>query len=187
MYSCNHSIIAMNILNNIHFLGLMLLMLCLFGACKTDNLCSSKQDFEEAVSDFITEYQESEIQSNGKTLTAEQQAAYEHRFRSLVNYCYKKFKPEMSLVERQDFWKKSLKYVLTRVDLDTKEGITDQLEDPFYIYCKDEVVALIKESGIGFLMSLQEVMKDDLPRLMDMFSEEIEKIGKDFLENMFKQ
>lgn len=161
--------------------------LLLLVSCKKDTACANKGQFLETAEAFALRYEESRLSSEVET-DSEAKLAVEldTEFKQLVNDCYKKFKAEMSLKERQDFWTKTLKYFLYSLDLNSREDLNAAMDDPFNVYVKDEVMELVKESGIGFMMSLQELMKDDLPRLMDVFAEEIEKIGKEFLENMFK-
>jgi len=154
-----------------------------------DTACANKVQFLETAEAFSVKFEESRSTAKGDMDTdagAKETAQMSTEFRQLVNDCYKKFKAEMSVKERQDFWTNTLKYFLYSLDLNTKADLEELMNDPFNIYVKDEVVELVKESGIGFMMSLQELMSDDLPRLMDVFAEEIEKIGKEFLENMFK-
>ena len=79
-----------------------------------------------------------------------------------------------------------MKFMIGRFDGSIDLNITDQMEDPFNQYLKDEVVAVVRESGAGFLLSLQDLMKDDLPKLLETFSGEFEKLGREFLENLFK-
>lgn len=155
---------------------IILVSLLQFYSCKPDP-CATKEGFLQSFEAFQTDYEEVSAKMD-TTLRAE----YDDRFRGMVNTCYKKYKPEMSLEEKQEFWKKSLKYYMKRYDGEVDLDLSEALDDPFNQYIKDEVVELVKASGFGFLASLQEAVDVELPKLMEMFSSEIEKIGKEFLD-----
>jgi len=157
--------------------------LMLLVGCKQDG-CTTKEKFLESFDSFIIEFQTA---TKSKDLTEEDKLAYENTLRELINDCYKKHRPELSLKERQEFWKKSLRFILDRFDGKIDLNVKDNMDDPFNQYVKDELVAVVKDSGSSFLFSLQDVFKDDLPRLMETFSEEFEQIGKHFMENLFSQ
>lgn len=147
-----------------------------FFACKEDP-CATKEGFLQSFDTFITDYEAASANMD-TTLRAE----YDERFKGMVNTCYKKFKPDMSLEEKQEFWKKSLKYYMGKYEGSVGLELSAVLDDPFNQYIKDEVVELVKASGFTFLASLQEAVDVELPKLMEMFSSEIEKIGKEFLD-----
>ncbi len=157
--------------------------LIFLSSCKQES-CATKESFLESFDEFLTEFQSNRESAE---LNEEEKLVYEQQYKQLVNDCYKKFRAELSLKERQEFWKSSLRFILDRFDGEIDLNFKDQMDDPFNQYVKDELVAVVKESGLSFLLSLQEVFKDDLPRLMDTFSKEFEQIGKGFLENLFKE
>jgi hypothetical protein len=157
--------------------------LIILASCKQDG-CVTKEGFLKTFDGFITEF---ESKKNSVDLNEEEKLAYEQRYKQMVNDCYKKFRNELTLKERQEFWKSSLRFILDRFDGEVDLNFKDKMDDPFNQYVKDELVAVAKESGLSFLLSLQEVFKDDLPRLMETFSKEFEQIGKGFLDNLFKE
>lgn len=156
--------------------SIVFLTLFQFFSCKEDP-CSTKDGFLESFDTFITEYDKASTEMD-TTLRAD----YDQRFRGIVNNCYKKFKPDMSLEEKQEFWKKSLRYYMGKYEGSVDLNLSSVMDDPFNQYIKDEVIELVKASGFGFLASLQEAVDIELPKLMEMFSSEIEKIGKEFLD-----
>lgn len=143
--------------------------------------CPNKDKFLSSFEELLNTYQ------SQSEFTEVEKEAFDEQYRDLVNNCYKKYKSELTLKERQDFWVKSLKHLLKRYDGELEINLKDKMDDPFNKYVKDEVTAVLKESGLSFMMSLQEVFKDDLPKLMDTFSEEIKNIGQDFMNNLFKK
>ncbi len=163
---------------------LLLLMTAIIGnaltGCKSDT-CSNKKQFLESFDLFVKDFNEKQVNYQ-ETDRAEAEVQY----RALVNDCYKKYKPDMTLKERQDFWITSLKFIIDRYDGQFSLEMKDKMDDPFNQYMKDEVMAIIRESGAGFLMTLQQSLADDLPQLMETFSKELQEIGQEFLENLFK-
>lgn len=157
--------------------------LILLTGCKQDG-CSSKQKFLDSFDAFLSEFQSA---AESTELSEADKLAYEDRYKALVNDCYKKYKPELTLKQRQEFWKGSLRFILDRFDGEVDLNFKDQMDDPFNQYVKEELVGLVQDSGLSFLLSLQDVFKDDLPRLMETFSEEFQQIGKGFLEGLFKE
>ena len=152
----------------------LLLVLCLCVSCNKDS-CASKTDFLESFETFSTEFE-----SKRHELSDNDSAAFEERFRSLIDNCYKKHREDLTLTERQDFWKSGLRYYVTTFDLDDKSSLTTALEDPFNTYVKDEVMELVKESGFSYLTALQQAVEIELPKLLEMFSTEISKLMEDF-------
>ena len=163
---------------------LLLFMTAIIGnaltGCKSDP-CANKNQFLESFDVFINEFNDKKTNYQDAD-----RAEAEVKYRALVNDCYKKHKPDMTLKERQDFWVTSLKFIIDRYDGQFSLEMKDKMDDPFNQYMKDEVVATIRESGAGFLMTLQQSLADDLPQLMETFSEELQQIGQEFLENLFK-
>jgi len=164
----------MSILHKAYLLFFLFGLLSL-NSCKQDP-CASKEGFLEHFSAFITDFETAKAD-----LDDTKRQAMEDRYQGIVNDCYKKYKEELTLKEKQDFWKKSLAFYVDRYDGNFSTILGEKRNDPFYQYVKDELVQLTKESGATFLFSLQSIFKDELPKLMEVFSSEIEKIAKDLL------
>lgn len=147
--------------------------LLLMFSCKKDP-CATKAGFLESFSAFTSEFEEkkADLDDPGKQ-------AYEDRYRALINNCYKQHKAELTLEEKQDFWKKSLAFYVARYDGQFSTVLSEKLDDPFNQYLKDELIELTKESGFTFILSLQSIVKEELPKLMEVFADEIEKFGKE--------
>ncbi len=151
------------------FIGFSLMVI----SCKSDP-CGSKDSFLEHFEAFTQEFESKKKDTDEETLQA-----YEDRYEEIVNTCYKKFKADLSTSEKQEFWKKSLRFYVDRYDGNFSTVLSKKLDDPFNQYLKDELVELTKESGLSFFFSLQEIVKEELPKLMEVFSEEIEKFGQE--------
>ena len=157
----------------------LLLALSLCISCKTDQ-CASKEDFLQTFDEFSTEFE-----SNRTDLTDSENADFEKRFMDIIESCYKKHRADLTLEERQEFWKRGLRYYVTTFDLDDKSSLTAALDDPFNVYVKDEVMDVVKESGFSYLTSLQQVVDIELPKLLELFSSEISKLSDELL-NIFQ-
>lgn len=151
---------------------LLMCLLCL-QACKQDS-CASKSGFLEHFDGFASEFEKKQGELDDAT-----KLDYENRYKDIVNNCYKKFKADLTLEEKQDFWKKSLAFYVKRYEGQFSTELMKNIDDPFNQYLKEEVVELVKESGMTFIFSLQSIVKDELPKLMELFSSEIEKFGKE--------
>jgi len=149
-------------------------------SCKSDP-CGTKDGFLEHFDGFTTEFEAAKDK-----LDDESKLDYENKYKNLVNNCYKKHKEALSLEEKQDFWKKSLAFYVARYDGQFSEMLSQKADDPFNQYLRDEIIEVVKESGMGFVLSLQSIVKDELPKLIELFSKEMEKLGKDFFNNLLQ-
>ena len=157
---------------------LLFSLVFLLASCQSDP-CATKEGFLESFGTFMTDFEAARDDMSDNT-----RAEMVDDFKGIVNNCYKKHKADMTLKERQDFWGNGLKFYITKFTADTAEdiSISTALEDPFDQYVKDEVIELVKESGLGFLSTLQEAVEVELPKLMEIFSSEIDKISQDLIK-----
>ena len=142
-------------------------------ACKKEQ-CASKAAFLESFEIYLTEKQPQQAEQDS--------VIFDAIYRSFVNDCYKKFRDEMTLEERQEFWKSSLKHVLAQHDGEFNFNLGEQMKDPFNKYIGEEVKALIKESGFSFIMELQATFKEDLAVLMDLFSSQMDNLAEEMMK-----
>lgn len=154
------------------YLSAILLSIVLLFACKKDP-CATKADFLASFDTYV---------SDASKEPSKDTVIFTQAYKELVNDCYKKFKTEMTLEERQDFWKRSFKSVLNNFEGDIDLNLSDEKADPFNQYVMDEVKQLIKESGTSFFAELQDFFEDDLDRMMDIFSSEINNLAKEFMK-----
>ena len=126
-----------------------------------------------------------EVAKNEKDLTEEDKAAYEDRYQNIVNNCYQKFKKDMSLEERQEFWKSSLEYYIAKEGGSINLVLNDKENEEFAEYIGEEIEELIKESGDEFAETVQNILSSEVPKLIDTVVDEIEKLG-DELKKAFE-
>jgi len=150
-----------------------------FTSCQQD-LCFTKDQFLDSYDAFIKELDEADddISDNMKK-------DFEDRFQSLVENCYKQHKPDLTLKEKQEFWKSSVKYYVA------KEGneITIKLSKPesdFEKYVEAEIKEVLEESGGVFFRTLEKIMEENIPDLIDNVAKELEKFAED-LEKAFEE
>jgi len=151
----------------------------LFSSCQKD-LCFTKDQFLDSYNSFITE-----LEKVNDEITEKEKEEYEQRFKSIVEQCYKKYKPELSLKERQDFWKESVKYYVVKEGNEININLSS-LETEFEKYVESEIQEIIEDSGTAFFNSLEEIMEDNLPKFLNSVAKEIEKFADD-LEKAFEE
>ena len=144
----------------------------LFSSCQKD-ACVTKNQFLDSYNAFIKE-----IEDSKEELSASDKEAFETRFQNIVENCYKKYKPELSLKEKQDFWKSSIKYYLAKEGDEINIKIS-KANDEFEEYVQNEIKEVIEESGTQFFGSLEKIVNENLPKLFEGFSNELEKFAKD--------
>jgi len=150
-------------------------------SCNTDP-CATKESFIKHFDSFVSEFE-----TKKANLSSDEKQVYEDQYRDLVENCYKVHKGNMTLSEKQTFWKGSLAFYINRFEGDLVLQLTERMDDPLNQYIKDEVIGLVKESGITFLFSLQSVLKDELPKLIEAFSAEIQKLGDELINELQEQ
>ncbi len=160
----------------------LLFFICIFSSSCKQEPCSTKEAFLNHFESLTSDYDVEPTPVDENT-----RLDYNNRYRSIVNDCYKKYKLEMSLVEKQDFWKKSIVFYADRVD---KNSLTLKLDnnsvDPFNAYISEEMKEVVMESGTAFVNSLKKAIQDELPNLIDSVKNEIDKLGdelKKMLDN----
>ncbi len=135
--------------------------------------CATKEDF---LASFETYLQSTEGETQQDTVI------FSPAYKDIVNNCYKKFRADLTLKERQDFWKKSFRNILDNYEGDLDININGEKADPFNQYVMEEVKALIKDSGASFLLELQDFFKDDISRVMEVFSSELNTLAEEFMK-----
>lgn len=155
---------------------LLLFPILLLTACN-QSPCSNKEAFIENFEAFVKEFED-----KVKDLNEASKQEYEEKYEDFVNDCYKKFNEELTLEERQDFWKTSLGFYLELYKGNIGELLEDADTDPFKSYVKDEIEKLIKESGTDYLAEVSVLLEDELPKLLESFLGDLEKIGMELLE-----
>lgn len=135
--------------------------------------CATKEDF---LVSFDTYLEGTENESRQDTVI------FSQAYKDIVNNCYKKFREDLTLKERQEFWKKSFRNILDSYEGDLNINIQGEKGDPFNKYVMEEVKALIKDSGASFLLELQDFFKDDISRVMEVFSSELNNLAEEFMK-----
>jgi len=166
--------------NNLLVLFTFFLTIILFYSCQQD-ACLSKDQFFSSFETFIDE-----IEKSKDNLTDEQKIAFEDRYRNIVNNCYKKYKDQLDLDEKQDFWIKSVKSYLKLHDGNINVFLKDDEDDPFNQYVQNEIEELIEESGDDFSTLISDLIKDEIPNIIDMFIDGLGKFNEELKEKLDK-
>ncbi|NNE27538.1 MAG: hypothetical protein HKN09_11905 [Saprospiraceae bacterium] len=154
---------------------IILLSSAIFTSCNQDP-CFTKDQFLGSFENLLTEVQQSE------ELTDNSKSSYEQRYEDIVNNCYKKYKGDLTLDEKQEFWKSSLKLYMTLYENNISELMDDADNDPFKQYVKAEIEEIIKDSGMSFMADVSEILEDELPKIIEELVGGLEKIGEDLLK-----
>ena len=153
-----------------------ILLFCVIITSCTQDPCFTKDQFLGSFENLKTEIQESE------ELTENAKASYEQRYEDIVNNCYKKYKGDLTLDEKQEFWKSSLKIYMTLYEGEISKLMDDSDSDPFKQYVKSEVEEVIKDSGLSFIGDVSDILEEELPKLLEEVMGGLEKIGEDLLK-----
>ena len=148
---------------------------------------SCQQDFFFTKDQFIDSYDTfiKEMEKKGEDISEKEKSDYEARFKNIVETCYKKYKPELSLKEKQNFWKSSVKYYVAKEGNEISITLSAS-ETEFEKYVESEVKEVLEQSGTAFFNSLEKIMNDNLPKLIDNVAKEFEKFADD-LEKAFEE
>jgi hypothetical protein len=148
-------------------------------SCQKDP-CYSVDQFKNSYAAFFEEFKKA-----SKDLSEEELQQYDDRYKDLVENCYKKFKKNLKLSERQDFWKSSVIYYMAK-----KGGIfninfnTSDKNDPLENYISSELEEVAEESGEEFKKILEGLLENELPKLIDSVLDKFEEIGEDLKESL---
>jgi len=144
----------------------------IFASCSSGP-CANKKQFLNSFGTFVEDVKKDKDMDDAQAL------AYQDEYKGMIEDCYKKFRADMTLEERQDFWKESVIFYFKSggktIDLKLGSENDEELNE----YVQDELEAVIKESGDDFEKIIQEVITENvLPALNDIFKG-IENLGKE--------
>lgn len=171
----------MKALKNLLILSVISLSLFSLQSCDSGP-CSTKAKFEMSFNSLIEDYKA----QDGK-MKKEDVQAYIDEFNELFQNCYKQYKEEMSLAERQNFWKKSIVFITDgnlEMDSNSLSFNGDFNIDP---EISAELEEVIKESGTKFVESISNLAKDELPKIIDRVVDEVERLGEEIKEALNNQ
>ena len=156
----------------------MVLMLGI-SSCSQD-ACSTKDQFVDSSNAFFEEFKEKSSDLSKKDISA-----YEERYENLLENCYKKFKDDMSIDERRDFWRSTINFYIN------KEGGVfnlkfngDYEDDPVRKYIIDEFEEMSDSTAQEFSQFLEDLLEDELPNLIDSFVDKVEEIGEEIKNSL---
>lgn len=139
--------------------------------CGLNTSCVSKDS-------FISNYEKfsADIKENYEKLSIEDWTSIDEEFTSYVDVCYPKFKSELSLEEKVNFFKNTLSYGYYKgtkdgkIDIDLKLDLGDEMEE-ISIQGKEELEAFIKKE-----------FGDDLESTIDDIVDGIKELGDEIKE-----
>lgn len=117
--------------------------------------CTSKSKFVQSYNSFIKDVEK--LDEEGKNLETT-----DKEFDSYSKECYTKFREEMTLKERKDFWSNTLKYYVMRYG--NLGDAMDDAESRFSAVASEDFNDFINSSG----QEIKKLFKDQLgPKLKD--------------------
>ncbi len=153
----------------------LLAFLFVFHAC--GEACLTKSSFLKAFDTFAQQdFTEIDPEEKGRAM---------ERYEKFVLKCHEKYKASMTLDERQEFWRQAIQVYSALNEKALRNFFRDN-PDPLEQYMQDELRNLIEESGDDLADDFKEMLKEELPKIIDNFMDEIEKLGeelKKMLEN----
>lgn len=138
--------------------------------------CMTKGQFVESYKTFFKELDKKD------DVPEEEVFADYNDYKSLVNDCYKKFEEELSLEEKQFFWKNSLVIVLKNYSPKIREVIKEDKEFRTYVF--EQIEKTVKSSSSDIADSLIKALEDELPDLIENLSDEFENFGKKLIDEI---
>ncbi len=143
-------------------LGIVALMV----SCSVDN-CGTKEAFLDTFQTFYDS-----VESRDKDDLKSNQHQIESEYKDIVNNCYKKHKDNLTLKERQDFWKSSviLYFKFPRKEFELSFG--EEKDEEFNTYVEDELNQIITDSKDDFQQVIQDIISENIiPSLGNMLDQ----------------
>ena len=160
--------------NEIFGLALILMLIFFLQSCSFSP-CPNKKAFLEYSDSFFEEYHEER-----KELSVNEKKAYNKKFDALVEECYKPHKTDMTLKEKQGFWKDAF-FFITSNNAEYKDNGFSIEKDSYDLspYVEAEFEEVLKESGENFSETLQSLVDEELPKVIDKVVDEVGKLGEE--------
>lgn len=159
------------------FPAVYLLLLIPF-ACSIETDCYNKERFIDSYTDFMND-----VRIHHEKFDHTDWQKIDEEFDKYTHQCYEKFKPEMTMEEKFEFWKNTVSYVVYKagsdedveIEMDNlKIRLSNDLEE-FSSKSKEELKMVINEE----LEPLIEDVLEDVSRGLDAVNDEIKKWLKD--------
>lgn len=160
-------------MSNFH---LVLLVSLVFASCSLDTNCLSKDAMVSNLSKFIDD-----VEKHHDKLQPSDWADIDKEFKSYVETCYPKFKGEMTISEKVDFWKHTLSYGVYR---GSSRG---SFELDLNVDYRTEIDELTAQGKAEIEAYLRDEFQPDLEKTIDGVVKEVEKLGdelKNWLDNL---
>jgi len=102
----------------------------------------------------------------------------------LLEECYKKYKPELTRTEKNDFWKSSLRFYIEKEGGILNLKFDDSEKDPVREYIAKELEEMADSTAQDFEVFLEDVLDQELPKLIDSFVDKVEDLGNEIKKSL---
>ena len=154
------------------------LMALLVSSCSIDTLCINKDAFINSFDKFSDD-----VRLNRAKLNEDDWKYIDKEYKRFVEECYSKFKDEMSLSQKLDFWKNAIAYRYYR-DTESAEGV-NKLED-LEIDLSIEFEELTEETKEEIEKFVRDELGDDLERALEDLEEGVQSL-RDELQELVRE
>ncbi len=158
----------------------LVILTSLMMSCSQDP-CLNKDQFVDSFDAFFKEFEKA---SEENELTDAQISSYQTRYEDMLENCYKKYKEELSVQERVDFWQASVRFYIEKEGGILNLRFDDDDKDPFKEYIAAEIEELADSSAHEFEKFLEDVLDEELPHLIDSFVDAVEEFGENLKNSL---
>jgi len=144
---------------------LVLFSLLVLYSCNMN--CLNKEAFINGYNTFSTD-----VKEHYQEIGPSQWADIDKEFKEYVEICYPKFKEEMSINERIDFWKHTISYGFYRGDQDGSFKLDVALD------YETEINELSEQARIEIEQFIRKEIKPELENVIDDILDEVESFGE---------
>lgn len=139
--------------------------------------CISKESFIESYSDFADEVEDYRRDKKDNWSNVDQ------RFENFVESCYQSHKDDLTIEEKTEFWKKTIKYYYNRYNGDLEEAF-DDVETRFSEEAQDDLEEIFESENLEIKSLISDLFKEDLNNLLDTFLDKINEFGEKAKEKL---
>ena len=160
-------------------LAYILLMVTITAGCQFSSNCLNKESFLSGFNEFVDD-----VRINHEKIAYGNWRDIDQEYDEYLRTCYPKYKEELSIKEKIDFWKNAFSYNVYRKSVD--ETFEIDFEE-YGLNLEEEIEALSQEGQRELEKFLKEELSPQIEDAFDSLINEIESVGdqlKNWLDNL---
>ncbi len=150
-----------------------------FSSC-SQGPCNSKSAFIESYQGFI-----GELKEKSDNISDEQWDQLDAEFQEFTKVCYKKFREEMSMDEKTEYWDQTASYYAEKYGDNLLSALNENSEEFSQLFDEEMKVA-IKDLGDELKKVFDEDFKNDVKKAIDDVISGLGKLGEELKEGIDK-